>query len=344
MKQEGENAILIFMDEIISKTNQKLLILTGPTGVGKTRISIALAKALNGEIISADSVAVYRGLDIGSAKIKEKDMQGIPHHLIDVLDPTDDFNVMVFQSLAKDAMSKIWAKGKLPILVGGTGFYIQALRRGVEFAEEEENPGIRKRLETEAEVLGKEAMHERLQSIDPLSYERIPAGNLKRVIRALEFYEMHGFPISEHNDTEKAKKSVYDDLCIVLTDRREKLYENINLRVDEMVEEGLVDEIRSLKEQGLNESHLSMQGIGYKEIYAALKGEYSLEEAVEKVKINTRHFAKRQITYFKGMEDVIWFDKSGYEHPDEEIADAIIVLGKKLLAGEKIRIESALSN
>ncbi len=314
------------MENKNTDTTNKLLILTGPTGVGKTRISIAIAKALNGEIISADSVAVYRGLDIGSAKIKESETQGIAHYLIDVLDPKEPFNVTIFQTLAGEAMRKIWAKGKLPIIVGGTGFYIQALRRGVEFAEEEENPEIRKRLEEEAQTLGKEAFHARLLPIDPASYERIPAGNVKRVIRALEFYEMHGYPISEHNDREKLKASVYDDLCIVLTDKREKLYDNINRRVDEMVEEGLVDEIRSLMEQGLNDSHISMQGIGYKEIYAALCGEYSIEEGVEKVKLNTRHFAKRQLTYFKGMDDVIWFDKSEYENPDEEIANEIVKL------------------
>ena len=323
------------MENMNTDTTNKLLILTGPTGVGKTRISIALAKALNGEIISADSVAVYRGLDIGSAKIKESETQGIAHYLIDVLDPKEPFNVTIFQTLAREAMRKIWAKGKLPIIVGGTGFYIQALRKGVEFAEEAEDGEIRKRLEEEAKTLGKETLHERLSVIDPASYERIPAGNVKRVIRALEFYEMHGYPISEHNDKEKEKSSIYDDLCIVLTDKREKLYENINLRVDQMVKEGLVDEIKGLKAQGLNSSHISMQGIGYKEILCALNGECSVEEAVEKVKLNTRHFAKRQITYFKGMDDVIWFDKSEYANPDEDIANEIILLGKKLLLGER---------
>lgn len=331
LKETKDDAILIFMENKSVNTTNKLLILTGPTGVGKTRISIALAKALNGEIISADSVAVYRGFDIGSAKIKPEEMQGIPHHLIDVLDPKEPFNVTIFQSLAREAMEKIWAKGKLPIVVGGTGFYIQALRKGVEFAEEEEDGEIRKRLEEEAKTLGREVLHDRLLSVDPASYERIPEGNVKRVIRALEFYEMHGYPISEHNDREKEKSSIYDDLCIVLSDKREKLYENINLRVDAMVEEGLVDEIKSLKAKGLNSTHISMQGIGYKEILSALNDECTIEEAVEKVKLNTRHFAKRQITYFKGMSDVIWFDKSEYARPDEEIANEIILLGNRLL-------------
>ncbi|MBR4580689.1 MAG: tRNA (adenosine(37)-N6)-dimethylallyltransferase MiaA [Lachnospiraceae bacterium] len=307
---------------------KRLIILTGPTGAGKTKISIELAKALNGEIISADSMQVYKGLDIGSAKITDEEMQGVRHFLIDVLDPQDAFDVTVFQKMAKEAIDDITSRGKLPIVVGGTGFYIQALRRDVDFTEEDGDTKLRKSLEEEAERIGKEAFHEKLKEIDPASYERIPAGNVKRVVRALEFYQIHGYPISEHNDAEKEKTSIYDDFCFVLCNERSVLYDAINKRVDKMVGDGLIEEVRALKEAGLTMQDNSMQGIGYKEILMYLNGECSKEEAVELVKLNTRHFAKRQFTYFKGMDDVIWFDKSKYENPDEEIAVEIISMVK----------------
>ena len=305
---------------------KRLIILTGPTGVGKTKISIGIAKALNGEIISADSMQVYKGLNIGSAKITEEEMQGVRHFMIDVLDPHDAFDVTIFQKMAKDAIEDITSRGKLPIVVGGTGFYIQALRRDVDFKEEEENTELRLSLEEEAARIGKEEFHEKLMEIDPASYERIPAGNVKRVVRAIEFFQIHGYPISEHNDTEKEKTSIYDDFCFVLSNERSVLYDAINKRVDKMVEDGLFEEVHALKEAGLTIHDNSMQGIGYKEILACLNGECSEEEAVEQVKLNTRHFAKRQFTYFKGMDDVIWFDKSKYANPDEEITQEIVKL------------------
>lgn len=308
---------------------KKLIILTGPTGVGKTKISIGLAKALNGEIISADSMQVYKGLNIGSAKITGQEMQGVRHFLIDVLNPKDAFDVTVFQKMAKEAIEDITARGKLPIVVGGTGFYIQALRRDVDFTEEDGNPELRKSLEEEAGKIGKTAFHEKLKDIDPASYDRIPAGNVKRVVRALEFYRIHGYPISGHNDTEKEKKSIYDDFCFVLSNERSILYDSINKRVDKMVEEGLIEEVRRLKESGLTTKDNSMQGIGYKEILLYLDGGCTREEAIEQVKLNTRHFAKRQFTYFKGMDDVIWFDKSGYPNPDEEITNEIVRMVKE---------------
>ena len=306
----------------MSETKQKLIILTGPTGVGKTKISISLAKALNGEIISADSMQVYKGMDIGSAKIREEEMQGVRHHLIDILDPRDDFNVVIFQKLAAEAIDDITSRGKMPIVVGGTGFYIQALRKGVEFSEEEDST-IREELEEEAERIGKEALHEKLLAVDPKSYERIPAGNVKRVVRALEFYQMHGYPISDHNDTEKQKGSIYDDLCFILTNERSILYDAINRRVDQMVEEGLFEEIGRLHESGLTKEYNSMQGIGYKEILAYYTGEISREDAIELVKKNTRHFAKRQYTFFKSLPDVIIYDKSQYDS-DDQIAENMI--------------------
>ena len=318
------------------ESKKNLIIITGPTGAGKTKISIGIAKALNGEIISADSVQVYRGLDIGSAKIMSDEMQGIHHHLIDVLDPKEPFDVTIFQRMANEAIDDITSRGKLPIVVGGTGFYIQALRRGVDFTEENEDGALRKALEEEAVLIGKEAFHEKLKEIDPASYERIPAGNVKRVVRALEFYQIHGFPISEHNDREKEKASIFHDLCIVLCNERAVLYDAINRRVDEMVNAGLIEEVSSLKAQGLDLSYNSMQGIGYKEVLEYLDGRISREEAIEKIKLDTRHFAKRQFTYFKGMDDVIWYDKSKFLNPDEEIADEIITLAGKEFMGENL--------
>lgn len=307
---------------------EKLIIITGPTGVGKTKISIALAKAVNGEVISADSVQVYRKLNIGSAKITEEEMQGVPHHLIDVLNPDEPFDVTIFQKMASEKITEINQRGKIPILVGGTGFYVQALRKGVDF-KEEEHSDLRIRLEEEAEKLGKEAFHEKLKEIDPVSYERIPAGNVKRVIRAVEFYNLHGYPISTHNDEEKQKESIYNDVCFVLSNERSVLYDAINKRVDLMVDDGLIEEVKSLKEDGLSLEHQSMQGIGYKEILEYLNGNSTLEEAIEKVKQNTRHFAKRQFTYFKALNDVVWFDKSQYTNPDEEIVREMLNIIKE---------------
>jgi len=324
------------MPDIINQKKQKLLIITGPTGAGKTKISIGLAKALNGEIISADSMQVYKGMNIGSAKITEEEMQGVKHHLIDILSPFEAFDVTIFQKLAKEAIDDISSRGKLPIVVGGTGFYIQALRKDVDFKDEPENTEIRERLTKEYEAVGAEVIHERLKEIDPLSYERIPAGNVKRVIRALEFYELHKYPISAHNDEERRKSSVYDDLCVVLCNERSRLYDSINRRVEIMVEDGLFEEVAALRKSGLKpENNTSMQGIGYKEFFDYSEdfdfdaNPESKQDVIEKIKLDTRHFAKRQFTYFKGMDDVIWFDKSQYESPDEVITREIIELAKQ---------------
>ncbi len=298
----------------------KLIILAGPTAVGKTKLSIELAKAVNGEIISADSMQVYKGMDIGSAKIMPEEMQGVTHYLIDVLDPKEEFNIVRFQQMAKQAMKEIESKGKIPILVGGTGFYIQSLLYDIAFKEEERaNTALRDELQNFADAHGKEALHEKLRLVDPESAKAIPAGNVKRVIRALEFYETHGTKISEHNAEEAAKESPYNYAFFVLTDERAGLYERIELRIDKMLEDGLVNEVNTLKEQGLNRSYISMQGLGYKEIFAYLEGEISLEEAVSILKRDTRHFAKRQITWFKREKDVIWLDRSQYDQNEEKI-------------------------
>ena len=298
-----------------------ILILTGPTAVGKTRLSIKLAKAVNGEIISADSMQVYRYMDIGSAKIKPEETEGVPHHLIDVLDPEEEFNVVTFQKMCKKCMEEIYERGHVPILTGGTGFYIQSVLYDIDFTENAEDTTIRNRLEKEAEEKGAEYLHQKLQEVDPASAEAIHANNIKRVIRALEFYEQTGEKISLHNELERQKESAYASCYFVLNDDREKLYERIERRVDEMLAEGLVAEVEALKKRGCTRKMVSMQGLGYKEILAYLDGEYSLEEAVYRIKRDTRHFAKRQITWFKREKEVIWINKPFFSYDDDKILD-----------------------
>lgn len=298
-----------------------LLILTGPTAVGKTRLSIKLAKAVNGEIISADSMQVYRYMDIGSAKIKPEETEGVPHHLIDVLDPEEEFNVVTFQKMCKKCMEEIYGRGHVPILTGGTGFYIQSVLYDIDFTENAEDTTIRDRLEKEAEEKGAEYLHGKLREVDPASAGAIHANNIKRVIRALEFYEQTGEKISLHNETERQKESAYTSCYFVLNDDREKLYERIDRRVDEMLAEGLVAEVEALKKRGCTRKLVSMQGLGYKEILAYLDGEYSLDEAVYRIKRDTRHFAKRQITWFKREKEVIWINKPDFSYDDDKILD-----------------------
>lgn len=301
-----------------------LIILTGPTAVGKTKASIGLAKAVDGEIISADSMQVYRHMDIGSAKIKPEEMEGIPHHLIDVLEPDDEFHVVKFQQLAKKAMREIWERGHIPIVTGGTGFYIQALLYDIDFDENEKEDACRKELEAYAREHGAEALHEKLALVDPASAEMIHPNNIKRVIRALEFYEQTGKRISEHNETQRQRESPYAFAYFVLTDDRAHLYERINWRVDQMIEEGLVNEVQALKDKGYTKQLVSMQGLGYKEILDYLDGNCTLEEAIYTIKRDTRHFAKRQLTWFKRERDVIWINKQSFGYEAEQILDEML--------------------
>ena len=303
---------------------QPLIVLTGPTAVGKTSLSISLAKAVNGEIISADSMQVYKKMDIGSAKILPEEMKGVKHYLIDVLNPEEEFNVAVFQKMAKDAMVEIYKRGRIPIVVGGTGFYIQALLYDIDFEKGEENTAYRKKLETYAKEHGAQALHDRLQEADPKSADAIHANNVKRVIRAIEFYEQTGMPISEHNEKERQKVSPYEFRYFVLNDERSHLYERINARVDEMLAQGLVEEVRALKARGCTKDMVSMQGLGYKEILEYLEGTCTLEEAVYRLKRDTRHFAKRQITWFKRERDVIWIDKKEHNYDEKKILDTML--------------------
>ncbi|MEE0884918.1 MAG: tRNA (adenosine(37)-N6)-dimethylallyltransferase MiaA [Faecalimonas sp.] len=301
-----------------------LIILTGPTAVGKTKASIGLAKALNGEIISADSMQVYKHMDIGSAKIRPEEMQGIKHYLIDELEPDEEFHVVRFQEMAKKALEEIYAKNKIPIVVGGTGFYIQALLYDIDFTENDEDTEYRKELEQLAAEKGADALHEMLRKVDPESAEAIHANNVKRVIRALEFHKQTGEKISEHNEQERAKSSPYDFCYFVLNDEREQLYERINLRIDQMLAEGLVDEVKNLKEKGFTKDMVSMQGLGYKEILDYLNGNCTLEEAVYILKRDTRHFAKRQLTWFRRERDVIWVSKNEHNYDEDKILNVML--------------------
>lgn len=302
----------------------KMIILTGPTAVGKTALSIELAKKVDGEIISADSMQVYKYMDIGSAKISPEEMQGIPHHLVDILMPEEDFNVFRFKELAKQAVSGIYERGHVPILVGGTGFYIQALLYDIDFSSEEDHSALRTKLEAAAAEKGNEYLHAQLRKVDPASAEEIHPNNLKRVIRALEFYELNGTPISEHNKLQREKSSAYDSCYFVLNDDRKRIYQRIDDRVDQMLMDGLVEEVQKLREMGYQKSMVSMQGLGYKEILSYLNGECTLEEAVYLIKRDTRHFAKRQLTWFRREKDVIWIDKPAFNYDNEKILDYMV--------------------
>ena len=298
-----------------------LIVLTGPTAVGKTALSIALAKAVKGEIVSADSMQVYRHMDIGSAKITAEEMQNVPHHLIDVLEPWEEFHVVRFQELAREALEGIYERGQIPILTGGTGFYIQAILKDVDFTENGEDHTYRSELEQLAKKKGSGYLHALLLQADPKSAEAIHPNNTKRIIRALEYYRQTGEPISAHNEEQRKKASPYNYAYFVLTDDRKHLYDRIDLRVDRMLADGLVEEVRHLKELGCTRDMISMQGLGYKEILAYLDGELSYEEAVYILKRDTRHFAKRQLTWFKREQDVIWIDRQSFGYQDDKISE-----------------------
>lgn len=314
------------MENMIQQNNKKrpMIVLTGPTAVGKTKLSIALAKAVNGEIISADSMQVYRHMDIGSAKITAEEMQGIPHHLIDVLEPWDEFNVVVFKEMCEKCLEGIYERGHIPIVTGGTGFYIQALLKDIDFTENEEDKSYREYLEKLAAENGAEYLHQMLLEVDPTSGEAIHANNIKRTIRALEFYHLTGEKISEHNEKEKEKGTAYNSCYFVLNAPRDLLYERIEQRIDEMLDMGLVEEVKALRDMGCHRGMVSMQGLGYKEILAYLEGEISLETAVEILKRDTRHFAKRQLTWFRREQDVIWVNKDAFEYDEARILEFML--------------------
>lgn len=293
--------------------NRPLIILTGPTAVGKTALSIGLAKAVDGEIISADSMQVYRKMNIGTAKIQQSEMQGVRHHLIDILDPGEDFNVVLFKKYALEAMKDIYSREKIPVVVGGTGFYIQALLYDINFEDNDNDMSYREELQTLAAEHGNSYIHDMLAGVDPESAEKIHENNVKRVIRALEFYKKTGMKISKHNEAESQKESPYNFEYFVLNDDRQKLYDRIDRRIDIMLADGLLDEVRSLVDEGYSRDLVSMQGLGYKEMIDYIQERYTLDEAVYTLKRDTRHFAKRQVTWFKREKQVTWVNENEFD-------------------------------
>ena len=304
--------------------DRPLIILTGPTAVGKTKLSIDLAKAVGGEIVSADSIQVYRHMDIGSAKVTKSEMGGVPHHLIDVLDPTEEFNVVIFQKMAKEAVEGILNRGHIPVVAGGTGFYIQALAYDIDFMENDQDRTLRLELERIAGEKGGEYLHKMLEEVDPAAADQIHANNIKRVIRAIEFYRQTGTRISEHNEAERKKSSPYQLFYYVLNTRRSILYDRVERRVEQMMEQGLLEEVKKLAAMGCARDMVSMQGLGYKELLDHLEGRCTLEEAVYTIKRDTRHFAKRQLTWFKREKDVRWLNLPDFHDNLTEVLDHIL--------------------
>ena len=301
-----------------------MVVLTGPTAAGKTDLSLNLAERIGGEIISADSMQVYRGMDIGTAKIRPGEMRGIPHHLIDVLDPSEPFNVMIFRQMALETAESIWKRGRIPILVGGTGFYIQAILYDVDFSDQEAGGPYRKYLQDLAREKGSHYLHDRLKAKDPEYAAGVHANNVKRVIRALEFYHETGEKLSAHNSVMRKKESPWNFACFVLYHDREILYERINRRVDIMMEAGLLSEVTDLYKKGYDRNLTSMQGIGYKEFFDYFEGKADLSEVADRIKKNTRHFAKRQMTWFRREKDTIFINKDEYGHDGHDREEEIL--------------------
>lgn len=291
-----------------------LIILTGPTSVGKTSLSISLAKAVDGEIISADSMQVYKYMDIGTAKVTKEEMGEVAHYLISEFEPDEEFSVVKFQQYARKYIKSIHERNKIPILVGGTGFYIQAVLYDIDFEANTSDSSYRSELEQLATSKGSEYLHELLKDVDPESGIAIHPNNIKRIIRALEYIKQTGEPISVHNEEQRKKESPYDYKYFVLNIDRNKLYDRINHRVKIMIEDGLIDEVRRLIDMGYTKNMVSMQGLGYKEMIEYLEGECTLDEAIEKLKRDTRHYAKRQLTWFNREKDIVWVDKDRFSN------------------------------
>ncbi len=308
---------------------KKLIILTGPTAVGKTELSVKLAKQIDGEIISADSIQVYKHMDIGSAKIKKEEMGGIKHYLIDEFNPDEPFNVHIFQQKAKQYIDEIYSKNKIPILVGGTGFYIQSVLYDIHFEDTGEDTLYRQQLESLAKEKGNQYLHHLLQEKDPESAKNIHYNNTKRIIRALEYYRDTGSPISEHNRIQRQNTSPYNFAYFVLNDDRKQLYSRINQRVETMINEGLYSEVEHLLSMGYGPDLVSMQGIGYKEMIMCIRGEITQKEAQELIQKNTRHFAKRQLTWFRREKDVIMLDYRHFQHDKSKLLDEMLMILKK---------------
>lgn len=303
---------------------RRIIILVGPTAVGKTQMSIDLAKALDGEIVSCDSMQIYKYFDIGSAKPTPEEMDGVPHYLIDEIDPFEDFSVSDYQKKAKAYIEDIFSRGKTPIITGGTGLYMNSLIYDMDFSKSASDPDYRASLEALAEEHGNAYVHNMLKDIDERSYKSLHFNNLRKVIRALEIYHVTGQTIDDFS-SDLTLTEDYDVLLIGLTRNRKRLYVRINKRVDMMMSMGLLDEVKKLKEMGLDGSNTSMQGIGYKEVVPYLEEKYDLETMVSMIKQNSRRYAKRQMTWFRRYEDMHWFDYDAYESY-EAVREAIIQL------------------
>ena len=310
--------------QVLAENENRLVVISGPTASGKSEIAVELARKIGGEVISADSMQVYRHMDIGSAKITLEEMMGVPHYMIDVAEPTENFDVARFAEEAKAHVRDIQRRGKVPILCGGTGFYIQAVTRDIDFTESGSDEAYRSELAKYAETYGNEALHARLRENDPESADAIHANNVKRVIRALEYYRQTGEKISEHNIRESERPSPYDLHFYVIHCDRQALYDRIDRRVDFMMDMGLIDEVMYLKAMGLTRDMVSMQGLGYKEMLDYLDGMYDLEEAVRILKRDSRHYAKRQITWFKREKEAVWIRREDFNNDTFKIVDFLV--------------------
>ena len=310
--------------QVLAENENRLVVISGPTASGKSEIAVELARKIGGEIISADSMQVYRHMDIGSAKITLEEMMGVPHYMIDVAEPTENFDVARFAEEAKAHVRDIQMRGKVPILCGGTGFYIQAVTRDIDFTESGSDEAYRSELAKYAETHGNEALHARLREIDPESADAIHANNVKRVIRALEYYRQTGEKISEHNIRESERPSPYDLHFYVIHCDRQALYDRIDRRVDFMMDMGLIDEVMYLKAMGLTRDMVSMRGLGYKEMLDYLDGVYDLEEAVRILKRDSRHYAKRQLTWFKREKEAVWIRREDFNNDTFKIVDFLV--------------------
>ncbi len=300
---------------------KRIIVIAGPTAVGKTKYAIEVAKAFDGEIVSCDSMQLYRYMDIGSAKPTAEEQAQVKHYLVDQIDPREKFSVARYQDLAKAAIEEILAKDKMPVIAGGTGLYLNSLLYEMDFSGTPENTNLRQELEEAARQFGGDYLHTRLQELDPVAAERIHPNNIKKMIRALEG-AISGYPITDFQNCKK-RCSDYEAILVGLTRNRQELYDRINMRVDLLVDAGLFDEVNSLLAMGLSQDDISMKGIGYKEIIGYFEDSYSREDAIELIKKNTRHLAKRQLTWFRRYEDMAWFNLSDYANDDEGIEDVI---------------------
>lgn len=300
----------------------RLLIIVGPTAVGKTDTSIELAKRLDGEIISADSMQIYKYMDIGTAKPSKEDMKGVPHHLIDIINPDEDYSVAVFQKQAKKLINEINNKKKLPIVAGGTGLYINSIIYKMDFTSTVSNWALRNKLQEEAIEFGNEYIHNKLKEIDPQAADRIHKNNVKRVIRAIEVYYESGECIGDFSKDIELNDD-YNMALIGLTRDRQELYDRINRRVDIMIENGLVDEVRGLIQKGYREDLIAFKGLGYKEIIRFLNGQCNLQEAIDTIKRDTRRYAKRQLTWFRRQNAIKWYNLSNYTSNEKLISNIL---------------------